>query len=68
MAFSRERFQEDVLAFKLGFQTPCGCLDQLDPMLALSAALLLHPINKSSCHGQSHCRNLTCSCEVSFWM
>ncbi len=27
---------------------PNGCLDQLDPMLALGAALLLHPINKST--------------------
>ncbi len=29
---------------------PNGCLDQLDPMLALGAALFLHPINKSTCH------------------
>ncbi len=30
--------------FKLGFLTPPnGCLDQLGPMLALGAALLLHP-------------------------
>ncbi len=27
---------------------PNGCLDQLDPMLALGTALLLHPINKST--------------------
>ncbi len=34
--------------FNLGLLTPPnGCLDQLDPMLALGAALLLHPINKS---------------------
>ncbi len=25
---------------------PNGCLDQLDPILALGAALFLHPINK----------------------
>ncbi len=47
---------------------PNGCLDQLDPMLALGAALFLHPINKSTCHGQSHCPNFTFSCKVSFWM
>ncbi len=29
---------------------PNGCLDQLDPMLALGAAFFLHPINKSTCH------------------
>ncbi len=29
---------------------PNGCLDQLDHMLALGAALFLHPINKSTCH------------------
>ncbi len=35
--------------FNLGLLTPPnGCLDQLDPMLALTAALLLHPINKST--------------------
>ncbi len=35
--------------FKLGFLTPPnGCLDQLGPMLALGAALLLHPTNKST--------------------
>ncbi len=27
---------------------PNGCLDQLDPILALGAALFLHPINKST--------------------
>ncbi len=60
--YFQERIQEGVLVFKLGFQTPPnGCLDQLDPMLALGAALFLHPINKSTCHGQSHCPNFTFS-------
>ncbi len=36
----RECFQGGVLVFKLGFLTPPnGCLDQLDPMLTLGAAL-----------------------------
>ncbi len=36
---------------------PNGCLDQLDTILALGAALFLHPINKStSC--QLQCRIL----------
>ncbi len=48
-AFSRELVQEGVLVFKLGFQTPPnGCLDQLDTILGLGAALFLHPINKST--------------------
>ncbi len=58
--FRRERIQERGGVCP-GYLTsafmhhPNGCLDQLDPMLALGAALLLHPINKSSCHdGQSH--------------
>ncbi len=33
-----------------------------------AAALLLHPLNKLTCHGQSHCPNFTFSCKVSFWM
>ncbi len=74
MAFSREisreREREGVLYYlNSAFRhLPNGCLDQLDPMLALAAALLLHPINKSTCHGKSHCSNFTYSCKVSFWM
>ncbi len=53
--------------FKLGFQTPPnGCLDQLDPILALGAALFLQPIKKSTSHGQLHCPNFTHSCKVYF--
>jgi len=63
----REEVGEVSWVFKLGFLTPPnGCLDQLGPMLALGAALLLPPINKSTCHGQSHCPNFTFSCKVSF--
>ncbi len=55
-AFSGERgIQESEEKCVLGIyplllDTPNGCLDQLDPMLALGAALFLHPINKSTCH------------------
>ncbi len=75
--FSRERereIQEERGEVCLGYlnsafrHLPNGCLDQLDPMLALVAVLFLHPINKSTCHGQSHCPNFTFSCKVSFWM
>ncbi len=54
MAFSRERivkseiqereFQESVLVFKLGFQTPPnGGLDQLDPMLGSGCCFVAPP-------------------------
>ncbi len=48
-----EKLREEVKSvswvFNLGFLTPPnGCLDQLGPMLALGAALLLHPTNKST--------------------
>ncbi len=52
----REYFQERRIQESPGYLTsafrhhPNGCLDQLDPMLALGAALFLHPINKSTCH------------------
>ncbi len=36
--------------YPLLLDTPNGCLDQLDPMLALGAALFLHQINKLTCH------------------
>ncbi len=44
--------------------TPNGCLDQLDTILALGVALLLLPINKSTC--QSHCPNFPTIVEYSF--
>ncbi len=37
-------------------------------ILALGAALFLHPINKSTFLGQLQCPNFTYSCKVSFWM
>ncbi len=64
------REQRDLMVswvFKLCFLTrPTGCLDQLDIVLAGGVAAFLLPINKSICHGQSHCPNSPAFVEYNF--